>query len=65
MRIILNGDQCEVTATTLAQILLEQGHKTDAIATAVNGVFVHKHRRAELFLKEGDRLEIVAPMQGG
>ena len=65
MRIVLNGDPCEVNAITLDKILLEQGYQTNAIATALNGTFVHKQSRADTRLKDGDRLEVVAPIQGG
>lgn len=65
MRIILNGVACEVRAQTLDQILLEHGYDSPFIATAVNGLFVNKHKRAETELKEGDRLELVAPIEGG
>jgi sulfur carrier protein len=35
------------------------------VATALNGVFVPKGARAETVVQEGDRLEVLAPMQGG
>ena len=36
-----------------------------AIATAVNGEFIPKTQRLDIVLSEGDRIEVVAPMQGG
>ena len=42
------------------------GRRADAVvATALNGAFVPKRLRAETPLREGDRIEIVAPRQGG
>ena len=35
------------------------------VATALNGEFVPARARAATPLKEGDRIEIVAPRQGG
>lgn len=64
MKIALNGTPCEVHATCLAQVLVECG-MTGQVATAVNADFVPVSLRAGFELKEGDRLEVVAPMQGG
>ncbi|MHA1539308.1 MAG: sulfur carrier protein ThiS [Alphaproteobacteria bacterium] len=36
-----------------------------AIAVALNTNFIPKENYAETFLKEGDALEILSPMQGG
>ena len=65
MRIFLNGEVMEVRAETLSQVLQECGYEGDHFATAVNEVFVHKQQRASHLLSEDDRVEIVAPMEGG
>jgi sulfur carrier protein len=65
MKIIVNGDVREITARTLPSALDELGFKGTVIATAVNGEFVATAARAEVSLTEGDRLEVLAPMQGG
>ncbi len=65
MWITINGNPCEVENTVLARILEEAGYRSPHIATAVNGVFVHRQSRAEIMLSEGDRLEVVAPIEGG
>jgi sulfur carrier protein len=65
MKIMLNGVEREVTESGLDQALRELGYYDGAIATAVNGEFVPKTQRLEIVLNEGDRLEVVAPMQGG
>ena len=65
MRIVVNGQTAEVQGKTLAQILVELGHGDAKIATAVNEEFVPVRRRATLQLQAGDRVEIVAPRQGG
>lgn len=65
MRIIINGEQCEVEADLLDQILVERGFTNPHSATAVNSTFVHKQNRPVTRLKEGDRVEIVAPIEGG
>ncbi|MDD9708612.1 MAG: sulfur carrier protein ThiS [Rhodobacterales bacterium] len=65
MRIEVNGEAREVTATTLAAALDELGWGTAKVATALNGDFVPASARADQALRDGDRLEVLAPMQGG
>ncbi|MEM7209988.1 MAG: sulfur carrier protein ThiS [Pseudomonadota bacterium] len=65
MRITVNGDETDVQATLLNDVLRECGYMHDRIATAINGDFVHTSARAQTRLQEGDRLEVVAPMSGG
>ena len=65
MTIILNGQNSQTNANTLAQMLAELDLTDAIIATAVNGQFVQAARRAEVQLSPGDAIEIVAPMQGG
>jgi sulfur carrier protein len=64
MKIVLNGEQREVAATTLAELLPECGF-SGRVATAVNEDFVPAGLRAGHTLTDGDRVEVVAPMQGG
>lgn len=65
MRIEVNGEVREVTATTLAAALDELGWGTAKVATALNGDFVPASARTDQALRDGDRLEVLAPMQGG
>ena len=65
MTIVINGEQTEVKAPTLAALLSELQLADAKVATAVNGDFVPERRRAERHLADGDRIEIVAPRQGG
>lgn len=65
MKISLNGAPHEVLATRLSEVLAELGLAEARIATAVNGDFVPAPARAATELAEGDRLEVVAPQQGG
>lgn len=65
MTLLLNGEPREVAATTLEQALAELGYVGKVVATAVNGDFVPARKRETVTLKAGDRIEVVAPMQGG
>lgn len=65
MRILVNGNSREVRAPDLAGALEELGYGGAVVATAVNGEFVPATARPAARLAEGDRLEVLAPMQGG
>ena len=65
MKITLNGDAREIVAANLDQALGELGYNDSSIATALNGTFIPKAQRGDTLLGEGDRIEVVAPMQGG
>ena len=65
MTLLLNGQPHEVTAAPLADALAELGYAGKVVATAVNGDYVASRLRETVRLTEGDRIEVVAPMQGG
>lgn len=65
MKITVNAQAHEVAGPSLAAALRELGYDSPAIATALNGAFVARDARADTPLSEGDRLEVLAPMQGG
>lgn len=65
MKLQLNGAMIETQADKLAGLLEEQGFTGAKIATAVNGEFVPASARATQTMKDGDRIEVLAPMQGG
>lgn len=64
MQIDLNGASIETAARTLAEVLTDLGYG-GALATALNGAFVPATARTETPLHDGDRVEVLAPMQGG
>lgn len=61
----MNGEARETCAQTLAELCKMLGYRSERIATAVNGDFVAAGRRGSVALKENDKIEIVAPRQGG
>jgi sulfur carrier protein len=65
MKILVNGDWRDVTTNLLAPALQELGYREGAFATAVNGTVVPSTARELTVLCEGDRIEVLAPMQGG
>ena len=65
MRILVNGAWRETVAAELSTVLQELGYGEAVVATAVNGEFVAVGVRPRTRLAEGDRVEVLAPMQGG
>jgi sulfur carrier protein len=74
MKILLNGAWRELssgtpatpaTPATLEAVLQDCGYRGATVATAVNGEFVPVGARRATRLQEGDRVEVLAPMQGG
>ncbi len=65
MKIVVNGEPVDASGRTLADLLNQIGHGQSRVATAVNETFVPADRRGTCTLANGDRVEIVAPRQGG
>lgn len=65
MKIILNGVPTEIDNGTLAEVMIDLGYVERLFATAVNGEFVRALSRITCVLKNGDRVEVISPRQGG
>jgi sulfur carrier protein len=65
VKIFVNGAACEVNSGDLAGVLRELNYGDSIVATAVNGTFVPGELRSSARVSDGDRLEVLAPMQGG
>jgi sulfur carrier protein len=65
LAVTVNGEPAEIAAADLAQALAALGYEDAVVATALNGEFVPARKRAATPVKPGDRIEIVAPRQGG
>jgi sulfur carrier protein len=63
--VVVNGEARRTEAFTLAELLADLGYGDARVATALNGDFVPARARSDATLSEGDRVEIVAPRQGG
>ena len=61
----INGEPVRTRAATLSELLVELGYGDSKVATAVNGDFVAAAARNACGLEDNDRIEIVAPRQGG
>ena len=65
MNIIVNGQKLNISKINLSMILVELGYKQMKLATALNGDFISVEQRDNTELKDGDKLEILSPQQGG
>jgi sulfur carrier protein len=65
MTLLVNGERRLLEARTLAEALVALDYADAVVATALNGAFVPARVRATTTLADGDRIEIVAPRQGG
>ncbi len=65
MKLIVNGEPREVRAQTLTELVSELGYTDMPVATAVNLQVVRKKDRESTHLHEGDKVEVLVPMQGG
>jgi sulfur carrier protein len=66
IRIVLNGETAEVAAgATFAGLLARLGRDPRTVAVEHNGAILARARYAQTVLEPGDRLEVVAFVQGG
>jgi sulfur carrier protein len=66
-RLRINGEEAEVAAATIAELLALRGVDANArfLAVAVNGAVVRRTAWPSQALSPGDDVEIVRPLQGG
>lgn len=65
MEIHLNGEQKQVTAANVAELLCELGMENRMIAIERNREVVPKSQYNETVLNHGDRIEVVHMIGGG
>ncbi len=65
MYVFLNNEKTNITQGQSLASFLAAHTQTTAFAIAINDCFVPKTKYAETQLQEGDRIELVTPMQGG
>ena len=65
MRVIVNGQQREVSSLSVDALLGELEYEGNHFAIAVNYDVLPRSRWADTQLKNGDEIEIITPRQGG
>ena len=65
MRLKLNGEDEEVQATNVAELMDELKAPPTGIAIALNGSVVRRAQHSSTPLRDGDEIEIIRAVQGG
>lgn len=70
MHISVNGQLTELNGFAeqmprLDRVLVDLGYRDRKVAVAVNETFVPRAAWADRLIESGDRLDVVAPIQGG
>jgi sulfur carrier protein len=65
MRVIVNGEQREISSARIDALLGELEYEGSHFAIALNYDVLPKSRWAETAIKSGDEIEIITPRQGG
>jgi len=65
MNIQLNGEQKEIEATTIAELVIELGLEKRMLAVERNLEVVPKSEYVDTMIEAGDRIEVVHMIGGG
>ena len=65
MRVTVNGEPREISSASVAALLGELDYEGTHFAIALNYEVLPRSRWADTFLKNGDKIEIITPRQGG
>jgi sulfur carrier protein len=66
IKVSVNGEVKELeTNLNVSQMIEALEYKVKGFAVAVNTTFVPIAKYDEIIIKEGDRIDILAPVQGG
>jgi sulfur carrier protein len=65
MRVIVNGEQREISSVSVDALLGELEYEGTHFAIALNFDVLPKSRWAETAINNGDEIEIITPRQGG
>ena len=65
MHVKLNGEEEDVAATTVAELMNELNAPPMGIAVALNGSVVRRAQHPSTPLRDGDEIEIIRAVQGG
>ncbi|WP_336276309.1 sulfur carrier protein ThiS [Bartonella sp. CB178] len=65
MQVFVNGENIRTEVTYLNSLLKELGYEGDWLAIAINAEVIPVVAWSQFVLHEGDKIEILSPMQGG
>lgn len=64
-QVVVNGQVTDLIEKNLAKFVASKQKEGVRIAIALNEEFIPKANYESISLKDGDRIELVTPMQGG
>lgn len=64
-QVTVNGQITDLVETNLAKFVAAKQTQDSRFAVAVNEEFIPKANYQNVELKDGDKVELVTPMQGG
>lgn len=65
MKLIINGEEKDIAAANVTELVAQLGMKPDRVAVELNREIVPRDRWGEAGLNDGDKLEIVHFVGGG
>jgi sulfur carrier protein len=65
MRVIVNGEQREISSASVEALLSELAYEGTHFAIALNYDVLPRSQWAQTRLNSGDEIEIITPRQGG
>lgn len=66
VKVLLNGESVEIEAGVTVDHLLQRfDYQCERVAVAINENFVPRSTYCEAVVFDGDRIDVVAPVQGG
>lgn len=65
IKILLNNEMVVIESDYSLDKLLSEKHYNNSFAIAINYNFIPRSEYKTTLLKDGDKVEVVAPMQGG
>ena len=65
MRVIVNGEACEIASMRVDALLSELEYEGTHFAIALNFDVLPRSQWAQTALQTGDEIEIITPRQGG
>ncbi len=65
MRVMINGEQREISSARIDALLAELEYEGTHFAIALNFDVLPKSRWADTAINSGDEIEIITPRQGG
>lgn len=63
--LLVNGEQKNLSAETVAELLEQLDYLSDKVAVAINGEFVPRSQYSTQTLQVSDSLEVLSAVQGG